>query len=234
MLFNLAITKDSTHFHAMNLNRGLLFGLNNLVLKTVNLHRQVQNCELPVHTFVASLIKHQTHSLLGAESNVNLYALAEEIQYWDNKAHWFKGVIVQKYIRLALMQAQSTYKQLAHSEDLSDISQVYLVYVSKAIDRCDARQGVLTTFIQSWLKSAKAECAKGAKEALHSSYDSMVDQGLMLGEAVLPDNGFEALEHLSAIAKDIDREGYVRASLGIPEFLNSKQRALLLRKVKNG
>jgi hypothetical protein len=160
------------------------------------------------------------------EHEYNLYAISEEVKYWEDKAQNFKSLILQKYVRMSLMQAQSTYKELAHSYPLSDITQIYLIYAAKAIDRCDSRQGVLTTFIGSWLKSAKAEAAKHAKESYHQSYEALVEEGITLGE-VLPESDYEALEHLASVAKQYDPEGVLRATLRIPEFITAKQLAVL-------
>lgn len=156
----------------------------------------------------------------------NLYSISSEVQYWESCAQNFKALILQKYVRMALLQAQSTYKELAHSYPLGDITQIYLIYVAKAIDRCDSRQGVLTTFISSWLKSAKADAAKHAKEAYHQSYEELIEEGTALGE-VMPETTFEELEHISSVAKKYDKDGVVRAVLRIPEFISAQHRLFL-------
>jgi hypothetical protein len=105
--------------------------------------------------------------------------------------------------------------------------------VSKAIDRCDARQGVLTTFIQSWFKSAKSEVANMAKGQTDQSYEALSEEH---GDAVsdiigfsLPDTTSELEQHISYVAKQMDRQGYMRAALHIPEFMTIDQKAILER-----
>ena len=226
ILFNLLVFRDEKYLAELNLNRGLLFGLISQFLKTVNRFRQVQDLRISVSAQAEAAITWSTHVGLGVVEGCSLYPVIREVAYWEEQAHWFKALIVQKYVRMALLQAQSTYKELSFSLSLNDISQIYLMYVSKAIDRCDSRQGVLTTFIQSWLKSAKAEAAGLAKENYHSSYEELVEAGTLVGE-VLPDLSYEEVQHLAMVAQKFDKEGYVRASLGIPEFLSAKHRAVL-------
>jgi len=224
--YNLIITKDFAHFENMHLNRGILFGILSVFAHLVNTYDKIQARAVRVSKQTELRVQASIQDALGMEYKYNLFAISREVQYWEGKARWFKELIVQKYMRMALLQAQSTYKELACSFPLDDIAQIYLAYVAKAIDRCDSRQGVLTTFISSWLKSAKAEAARQAKDNYHTSYEELVEEGTQLGD-VLPDMDFEALEHVASVAKQYDREGYVRATLRIPEFVSSKQRAVL-------
>ena len=226
LLFNLVTTKDPKYFEDMNFNRGVLFGALALFGNIVNTYDRIHSKRVIVSAPQELSLKHRIQDALGMDYEYNLFAISREVQYWEAKAQWFKSLILQKYVRMALLQAQSVYKELAHSLSLNDIVQIYLVYVAKAIDRCDSRQGVLTTFITSWLKSARAEAARQAKENYHQSYDALLEDGTDLGE-VLPNLEYEAVEHISAVAKQVDKVGVVRAVLGIPEFITSKQRAVL-------
>jgi hypothetical protein len=148
--------------------------------------------------------------------NGYLYSAIRQSDYWAEKAFAFKELIVQKYTRLALMNAKHTYVDITYQIKLDDVIQTYLVYLSKAIDRCDARQGVLTTFIQTWFYSAKAEVIrKSAEDSKNSSYDDLLGSGLPAAD---PDTSYEDVQHLCHVAQGIDAEGVLRYSLGIPEF----------------
>jgi len=114
---------------------------------------------------------------------------------------------------------------------LNDVVQIYLMVLNRAVDRCDARQGVLTTFIQNWYKSARSEIADLSKTQTDVSYESIAEEhgdsaSDILGFAEL-DTGSEMLEHIAYTAKQIDKHGYVRAPLGIPEYVTRSQRELL-------
>lgn len=231
-LFNFLVTKDQSHFYDMNLNRGILFGILAVFGSIVNTYDKIHALELEVHPTTESSLGCMLKDAVGMDYRYNLFAVSREVRYWEAKAHWFKSLIVQKYVRMALLQAQSTYKELSHSLSLDDISQIYLSFVSKAIDRCDTRQGVLTTFITSWLKSAKADAANQAKENYHSSYEELIEEGVHLGE-VLPNRDYEAIEHLIVTAKKLDKEGYIRAPSHIPENVTKKQLAILQLFVEN-
>jgi hypothetical protein len=232
LLFNSITTegKTSRAFQKeMLLNRGLLFGLINLFQHTVNGYMQVHNPATRI-TDKDRLLK----LAIAAENfdTTYLYAAARESQYWADKAYEFKKLIVQKYTRLALMNAKSVY-QLVHTYlKLDDIVQTYLVFLSKAIDRCDSRQGVLTTFIQTWFHSAKALTMKEAQERhQQSSFDEQHETTDM---SVAPDSSYEEVQHIACTAKRIDALGILRVSLGIPEFLNQRQLATLTNHVKQG
>jgi hypothetical protein len=95
------------------------------------------------------------------------------------------------------------------------------MYLNKAIDRCDSRQGVLTTFIQNWFYSARAEIIKNTEENRHTSYEDFLDKlSVKHTEAAYP---YEAVQHISYQAKQIDEYGVVRYALKIPEFFSYQQ-----------
>jgi hypothetical protein len=155
-----------------------------------------------------------------------LYAATLQVRFWAEKAYTFKELIVQKYVRLALMNAKRTYVDIDFQQKLDDIIQTYLMYLSKAIDRCDSRQGVLTTFIQTWFYSARAEIQRSLLEEQHSSYEELVENGVF-ADATQPDCRYEAVQHLAYVAKKLDPDGVLRYAVGIPEFLTSAQLKIL-------
>jgi hypothetical protein len=89
-----------------------------------------------------------------------LWFASRESCYWHQQASDFKSMIVEKYMRFVMMEAQSFYQQQRQHNphltfDLDDIAQNFILTVSKAIDKCDAQQGTLTSYIQNWIKDAK-------------------------------------------------------------------------------
>jgi hypothetical protein len=205
------------------LNRGLLFGLLSIFLKTVNTYKRLHCCDV-------RMSREKRLSLISRYERVHgphLYSVISQTEYYSTKAHWFKELIMQKYTRLALVNAKNTYKAVGYEVGLDDIVQTYLIYLSRAIDRCDSRQGVLTSFIQTWFYSARAEVQKGNTEHNHVSYDEMLEIGAQMA-TTLVDTSFEAVQHLSYTAKQVDPEGVLRFQLGIPEFF-TKQDLLKLK-----
>lgn len=225
MLFN-SLTTDGLekrkHQRAMMLNRGVLFGLINSYLETVNSYMLLHDPSTRMRKSRRQLL------LLLAEQRTSpyLFAATMQVRFWANKAYLFKEMIVEKYVRLALMNAKRTYIDVDFKCKLDDIIQTYLVYLSKAIDRCDSRQGVLTTFIQTWFYSAKAEVQRAVLEEQHSSYEELISNGVF-SDATQPDCQYETIQHLTCVAKQLDPQGVLRYSLGIPEFLSNKQLKIL-------
>lgn len=228
LLFNSLTTEnqEKRKFQkAMMFNRGVLFGAINSYLETVkpflDLHDPSAKIKKKRRIFLIEIYRQRV--------SPHLYSGSLQAAYWATKAFKFKELIVQKYVRLALMSAKRTYEQVGYKIKLDDIVQTYLVYLSKAIDRCDSRQGVLTTFIQTWFYSARAEIQKAvADDSNSSSYEEMIENGVF-ADVTLPDCKYEALQHVSAVAKDIDTEGTHRHALGIPEFFTSSERKILLQ-----
>lgn len=220
-LFNSLTTQGAEkrlHQKSMLLNRGLLFGLVAIFLRTVNNYKRLHDPALKMGRSRRLLLIQQAESRV---KSTHLYAAIMQVEYFSSKAHWFKELIMQKYTRLALMNAKRTYKAVGYAQRLDDIVQVYLIFLSRAIDRCDSRQGVLTTFIQTWFYSARSEVQKSCVESQHTSYEEMLENGIhhLTTEA---DHGYEAVQHLAYAAKQVDTVGILRFSLGIPEFFSKK------------
>jgi hypothetical protein len=219
MLFNSLTTSGKAkreHQKAMMLNRGVLFGV-------INTFQDLVDPYLKLHDPLTKIPWKKRQLLISlAESRTSpyLWPASMQVAFYAKKAYEFKELIVQKYVRMTLMSAKRVYGEINHRIKLDDVIQTYLVYLSKAIDRCDSRQGVLTTFIQTWFYSARAEVQRSLADEQHSSYEELLENG-QFADATLPDCKYEVLQHLAATAKTLDPEGAVRFAIGIPEFLGS-------------
>lgn len=227
MLFNALTTEGETkrkHQKEMMLNRGLLFGL-------ISLFDKATADYMKLHDPTVRMPRSQRLSLMAMATSrcgsPYLYAAVNQSRFYAKKAYWFKELIVQKYTRLALNSAKSTYEDTDCQFNLNDTIQIYLVYLSKAIDRCDARQGVLTTFIQTWFYSAKAEIMKTVvNDSKTSSYDELMESGSAI-HSVEPDRKYEVFQHLCVTAKELDPNGALRFALGIPEIFTTADKHIL-------
>jgi hypothetical protein len=233
-LFNMITVKDPRKAHefakAMHINRGLLFGFLVLFLRRMERYERLHT-EPGLDAVVRNSEIYQIEKSVGLRPFGHLYSAIQQVRFWYERARAFKEMIIQKYTRLALMQARSTYKDFNHYTSLDDVVQIYLVVVSRAVDRCDARQGVLTSFIQNWFKSGRSEVANLSKGQADQSYEALVEElgdsaSDLLGFA-MPDTDGELQEHVAFTAKNADVHGYVRASMHIPEFVTRSQRQVL-------
>lgn len=237
-MFNMLTVQEPKKSHEqarlMYLNRGLLFGFISLFLKKV---RQYEELHAPSLENVDWVIRENQiaafEKALGVRPDGSLYGAIQQARFWDDRARQWKEMIIEKYARLALNHAKIVYQDFNHYVRLGDVVQIHIMVVSRAIDRCDPRQGVLTTFITNWFKSARSEVAELAKTQFDQSYEQLAEE---LGDALsdligssTDDDSQETIEHVGFIAKQIDRFGYVRASLGIPEFLTGEQKAILFQ-----
>lgn len=233
-LFNMVTTKDPKRAHefakSMYINRGLLFGFITLFLKKTERYERLHST-FDLDPIVRNSEIYNIERSLGLRSGGTLYSAIQQTKFWYDKARTFKDMILEKYTRLALMHAKSTYKDFNHYVPLNDVIQIYLIVVSRAIDRCDPRQGVLTTFVTNWFKSGKSEVGDLAKTQGDQSYEALLEDmgdaaSDVLGSFTTSTNS-EWMDHVSFVAKTVDRQGYVRAPLRIPEFLTEKQRQIL-------
>lgn len=227
LLFNaLTAPKDESRFRKLNLNRGILFGLNSLFLSEVEPYMLSQSGVMARSH--SEVINHVTVEKLQCPDPSALYAHCQEVTYWNERAHWFKSLIVQKYMRMALLEAQKTYVRYGNKVSLDDISQIYMMIVSKAIDRCSSNLGVITSFVKSWLKSARSIVASQAAYRKEESLDSLIeDHGDAFDIPVEPDTLSENIQHVAYISKQVDPEGLVRTTLGIPQHVNLNHQLLL-------
>lgn len=237
LLFNALTTpepkKSHEHVRQMFINRGLMFGFLSFFLNNMREYERLHSPGYEIDPVVRRSKVYQIERQVGLRHNSSLYAVIKQVKYWDDKARWFKEIIMQKYIRLTLNNAQLTYKDYNHYVPLDDVAQTYLVVLSRAIDRCDPRQGVLTTFITNWFKSARSEVGELAKGQSDQSFESLnEDYGDAASDIIgftMPNTSDEEVEHIAYLAKGIDKHGYLRASLGIPEFLTEAQKEILWR-----
>jgi len=207
------------HQKKMLLNRGLLFGLVAVFMKTVNTYRQLHNPYTKLDRSTRTLLLTMADKRVGSTC---LYSAITQAENWINKAYHFKELIIQKYVRMSIMQARKTYTDIDHVKSLNDLIQIYLIYLTKAIERCDSRQGVLTPYIKLWFYSAKSEIIKSvARDGMDTSYDQLLESGID-AQAVGPDTQYEAVQHLCTVAKAIDPTGAYRFALQIPEVFSSK------------
>lgn len=214
---------------AMYLNRGILFGF--IAMLREEFAEYIDVCEGRTDLSYAQALS----VALSYEVDFNcpnLYSILKTSYYWDDLAFKFKGYIFEKYNRLALNNAQSTYTEFDCILPLDDIICIYQSIANRAIDRCDARRGVLTTFIQSWFKSAKTEVAKQVTHiARTKSIEAMMyvhGDGVhdMVGTYDL-DTSYEETQSVRDAAYRVDPEGILALHLGVLKPLSDEDRRLL-------
>ncbi len=215
----------------MHLNRGIIFGLIRMWLDTAKQHDDLWSVFNTIDSQDRLRKSIEILSLLGNPDSDKLYQAYKEAEYWHKQATSFKQMICQKYTRLALVQAQKAYVQYNCRLSLNDFSIIYLMTVSKAVDRCDARFGVLTSFIQNWFKSALSQAIKIIKqdgdalslENLHEVYGDAVNTPVSY-----IDHSHEDYDDVLARCKVADPEGVARYIMNIPEYLNQTDKEFLL------
>lgn len=225
---------DKQQLRNMHFNRGVLFGLITLFRESTADYMKAASSSLPSNVAALSKslsVRREAEIRLGVQKGFSLYSTCLSVEHWQAEAIKFKNAIVEKYIRLALTQAKRTYEEVDYQIPLGDIVGEYMLIVPRAIDRCDSRHGVLTTFIQNWFKSARSKIMDRVMEnASTDSYDAILDseEGPPAEWSNLPNADMETLQALAELAKRVDPQGCVRASFGIPEHVSYKDRQTLM------
>ena len=219
--FNFLATNDPKHIKLMYLNRGCYFGIISYFLNQSRIYFDSNS------PFSESKLDKPNLPIDDLDS---YFAHFKQAEYWFNKALDFKSKIMQKYVRFTLLQAQRAYVDFGHRLELDDVTQIYLQIMSKAIDRCDSRFGVLTSFIQNWLKSARAQVQKIIESNQHcDSYDAMIEEfgdSTELG-TVDSDHIKDAVEELAYYASIVDTSGCIRLLHNIPQYISLADRQIL-------
>jgi hypothetical protein len=242
ILFNALTDRDSESldgYRNLRLNRGMLFGLVQIFMDRTAAYAEL--CSIAPLSFedwkAREFQLRMIERSLGVADGVALINVIEDVNIWYERARDWKSAIIEKYTRKALGQAKIAYEDYNYAMDLSDVIQIHMVLLSRAINRCDSRLGVLTTFITSWFKSARSEMTRIINATQEVSYEEMIEE---MGDAAEAE-GFEdrtlatheAVQHISMLAKQIDPSGVLRIHLGIPEFMPLDKRKILLAHALN-
>jgi hypothetical protein len=160
----------------------------------------------------------------------SLHSTFQLITYWTKQAKDFKEQIMQKYTRSTISTAQRDYVALGCPGRLDDFVQIYMMTMSKAIDKCDSDRGVLTNHISNWLLSAKNNAQA---QAMDNGGDKHQYQHVSLDDVDISISSEDDLERSSIIervryiAKVFDPEGIGRILLNIQEILSPEDKQTL-------
>lgn len=149
-------------YRRLNLDRGVCIEFLKLFQDLLVTYRQACNCELKNPVSGKFDLGHSLHVKATVEANLRatqpLMSTYLESKFWFDRALEFKQRIMEKYVRLCLTTAKKDYVSHFKMEvDLDDVIQYYLMATSRAIDKCDYRQGVLTSHIQNWFLTARTK-----------------------------------------------------------------------------
>lgn len=185
----------------------------------------------------------------------HVFTTIQTVDYWLNAAVNFKQQIMEKYMRLVMLEATSyasfQKKNNPHLNiQLDDVAQNFVLALSKAIDKCDANRGTLTSYIKTWLKDARNTTSfsheygvaysipTGKKRdiARHTSSINNISISLDSDEAQEMPSSFDTeasavsshvVNRVRRLAKAADPLGLGRAALQITEVLSPDELTLL-------
>ena len=164
----------------------------------------------------------------------------------------YRGDILSKYFKLAIVAAQRDYVHYFNCRiSLDDMCSEYILASARAIDKCDYEKGPLTTHIRNWFFTARKHCSRrydhGRNESgLPDDNNSMGGAGSSGAVNIGTDEDSEYSSHELAtdaidttlikgeasdtirfLSKLADPIGDTRKILGIEELLSIKEKKLL-------
>lgn len=157
------------------------------------------------------------------QSDQPLMASISLVRYWTSMALDYKHRVLEKYTRMCLNQAQKDYVTFFNmSIPLDDIVQAYIMVAGRALDKCDYRQGVLTSHIQTWFYTARTALAEdiGSKTVNDSTNDEEDSEDDSLSDIMERES---TVLKVRKLAKLVDPSGIGRLFLGIEETLEPIQ-----------
>lgn len=175
-------------------------------------------------------------------ASLSLYSAIREAKFWLANFLQLKQLILEKYSRMIVCCAQKDYKSMGHKVSLSDLVQNYMVTAARALDKCDFKQGTLTSYIQLWLKSARSKsirtdsidsCPRSQnsdKSVVHIRLDDTEFKDESNSKEM---SSFDTSSHddqvtnIRVLIKLIDPTGVFRLITGIEEHLNAEEIRLL-------
>jgi hypothetical protein len=90
-----------------------------------------------------------------AADSPGFYHACTNTLFWARRAFTFRNMIVEKFIRLAYVEAQKARAKTGLTISLDDLVRNMVLSIFKAIDKYDPEQGPLTSYIKWWFLDAK-------------------------------------------------------------------------------
>jgi hypothetical protein len=85
----------------------------------------------------------------------NFHGLCASTIFWSKPIYDFRNMIVEKFIRLAKVEANKAASNTALNISKEDLHKGFIMSMFKAIDKYDSASGTLTNYIQMWFMDAK-------------------------------------------------------------------------------
>lgn len=221
-------------YKKLQLDRGIRIEFVRLFEDRLKPYIQACNCELKDpntgEVDLSYCLRVKTVLEESFKARTPLLSTCLESLFWLDKALSFKQLILEKYVRLCLTNAQRDYVNFFNHEiDLDDIVQLYLLVASRAIDKCDSRQGALTSHIQNWFMTGRVRAKQQYHQRLASQSTETVNWEALLADEISTSLQEKTLEDkddqslIRMLAKIADPTGAARAYLGIEEVLRESE-----------
>lgn len=90
-----------------------------------------------------------------ATDSPGFYHACTNTLFWARRAFTFRNMIVEKFIRLAYVEAHKAHAKTGLTISFDDLYRNMVLSIFKAIDKYDPEQGPLTSYIKWWFLDAK-------------------------------------------------------------------------------
>lgn len=150
----------------------------------------------------------------------DMYSMFRHVYVWYSYYLDFRGFLIEKFTRLALMKSRETYQLTDYEMPLDDIIQHYMMAIGKAIDKFDIELGSLASYVGQWFLDARTNVRKEVSR----TDDLLADGDVDYDEHTPSDDDVcfnverkQTIDLVRKLAKIADPVGLARLKLGIEE-----------------
>lgn len=237
----------------IKVDRGILIAACSSFLEKTKRYREICNSDAAPDIHEVAYMRQIELSVHSTQQT--LPRVIEDCAYMLERTMTYRGAILSKYYRLAILAAKRDYEQFfACRISLDDMCPDYVSITGRAIDRCDYERGPLTSHVQNWFMTARTVVQRkydyGQQELNHDfDQDSSNSRGnnstaasAATAAAIAAQSDQLTVDPFSTeadttytntlvrfLARLADPKGALRKTLGIDEYLMPNEIDLLKR-----
>ena len=191
----------------------------------------------------------QIDNYFGKKTSLPLFYTFRRSKYWHESASTFKGMVVEKFVKLAYNESKKAASNTRLDIDSNDIFKNYVLSISKAIDKYDPDKGTLTQYIKWWFMDAGLSSNNSHEYGVAYKVPTQIRKALLSSNrgftnfnSILDDENFantsepsvldnlidvETKKSIIRLCMHADVEGDVCLVMGLEYPLSGKERQIL-------
>lgn len=147
---------DYSAIRLCDINRNIIFYATDMIYNKLKDAVRLENTLLREPRNSQALLEQaELANYLGIDASL-LTPLARHIGLYYTMYLQFKSMVIGKYVKFAWQEANRARALTGLHVDVNELCGNYLLAFMRAIDKCDADSGTLTSYMQKWMMSARS------------------------------------------------------------------------------